>query len=374
MKKLGFGMMRLPLLDKDDPRSIDEETVKKMIDTFLSRGFTYVDTAYMYHDYQSERAVKTCLVDRYARDAFVLADKLPVIFLKKKEDVERIFEEQLSKCGVSYFDYYLLHNLNSHTIETCETYDCFSFLSGLKAQGLAKHIGFSFHDSPALLEEILSRHPDVDFVQLQINYLDWENPAIASRACYEICRIYHKPVTVMEPVKGGTLAELPPQALDVFAAIDPALSPACWALKFAAQLDGVDMVLSGMSSFAQLSANTAFMQQTPVMSPREESAYQSVVDILHASIPIGCTGCAYCEEACVKHIPIPRYFALYNADSQALNKDFSIQSAYYNNYAKRFAKASACLHCGKCTKHCPQHLDIPRWLEAVAERFETAEQ
>ena len=230
MKKLGLGMMRLPLIDKDDSKSVDLPTVCKMVDTFLEQGFTYFDTAYMYHGYTSELVVKEALVKRHPRESFVLASKLPSMSLREEGDQERIFAEQLEKCGVDYFDYYLIHNLGVKNYETAQKFDSFGYVSRLKAEGKVRNMGLSFHDSAEMLDRILTEHPEVDFVQIQLNYLDLDNPRIQSRACHEVCVKHGKPIIVMEPVKGGTLARVPERVESLFSAMHPDWSAASWAI------------------------------------------------------------------------------------------------------------------------------------------------
>ena len=259
MKKLGFGYMRLPLNNVEDQKSIDYKTLNSMVDTFIERGFNYFDTAHMYHNFTSETALRESVVKRYPRESFTVATKMPTMFLKTAEDHERIFNEQLERCGVEYFDYYLLHNLNVSHYKIAEGLDSFAFIEKKKKEGKIRNTGFSYHDNAILLDEILRAHPEVDFVQLQINYMDWNNEAIQSGKCYAAARKHNTPIIVMEPVKGGTLANVPEKAQRLFRETRPDWSDSSWAIRYAASHEGVLTVLSGMSTANQLSDNTAYM-------------------------------------------------------------------------------------------------------------------
>ena len=305
-KKLGFGLMRLPHIEENGQSRIDMDLVKKMVDKFIERGFTYFDTAWMYCNGKSEEATKEFLVERYPRDKFTLTTKLPSYMLKCEADRDKIFNEQLRRTGAGYFDYYLIHDVNSNSVKTFEELHCFDWIVEKKKQGLVKTIGFSFHDGPELLDRILTEYPQMEFVQLQINYLDWENKAVQSRACYEVAVKHNKKVIVMAPVKGGMLANVPEEVADMFKEYDSKMSVASWAIRFAASLENVIMVLSGMSTMEQLEDNISYMGDFVPLRDNEVAMAHRAADIINRNIAIACTGCSYFTVDCPKNIAIPK--------------------------------------------------------------------
>ena len=371
-KKLGFGMMRLPLTDPDNSGSIDFAELNKMVDAYLENGFTYFDTAWMYCDCKSEDAVKKALVMRHPRESFTITTKLPSYMLKNPEDRDYVFNEQLRKTGAGYFDYYLIHDVNSGSISTFERLDCFNWLKEKRAQGLVKKAGFSFHDGPELLDRILTDYPWLEFVQLQINYLDWDSAGVQSRASYEVALKHNKAIFVMEPVKGGMLANVPQEAAEMFKNHAPSMSVPSWAIRFAASLENVELVLSGMSNMQQLNDNMGYMSDFVPLNEEEIAMVHKAAEIINSDIAIACTGCAYCVVDCPKNIPIPKYFSLYNADlkERVNNKGWTAQTGYFGTLTAKFGKPSECIGCGKCEKMCPQHLHIRDYLKDVAAHFE----
>ncbi len=369
-KKLGFGCMRLPLLDKDDQTSFDTELLNKLVDTFIEKGFSYFDTALTYHGFKGEEAVRKALVERHPRASFTLATKLPPRMLNAEEDQERIFNEQLEKCGVTFFDYYLIHNIGYSAYSQACQYKTFDFVQRKKREGRIKNAGMSFHDTPELLDEILSAHPELDFVQLQINYIDWENPAIQSRRCYEVARKHNIPIIVMEPCKGGNLAEVPQEAESLMKTTRPDASVPSWAMRFATSQEGVTMVLSGMNTLEQVLDNTSYMSDFKPLDEEEYAVIKRVTEVINKNTAIPCTTCRYCEEGCPKKIAIPDYFVLYNSAKRAVTNNFSSQFVYYLNLTSNHGKAGDCIDCKRCEKACPQHLNVTQFLKDVSSTFD----
>ena len=363
--------MRLPLLDERDRSTVDVEMLKGMVDRYLERGFTYFDTAHRYHDEASEPAARKALTERYARDRYVLTNKITLNYIRRPEDQEPFLRRQLEICGVDYFDNYLLHNMGAVWYPAAERLGTFRFLREMRDKGLVRRIGFSFYGTAEVLEQILKGHPETELVQLQINYLDWEDPNIQSRRCYEVARKYGKEIVVMEPVKGGTLVNLPEEAAALLRQADPSASPASWAIRFAAGLDGVLTVLSGMTTPEQLEDNTGYMGQFQPLSPEEVNLLERVAAVIRSKAEIACTSCRYCTTECPKRIAIPEYFGLYNNMKRLKNTGYTAkQKVYYANLAKTHGKASDCIRCGLCEKNCPQRLPIRGLLETVSEALE----
>ena len=367
-KKLGFGCMRLPIIG-DKTENIDFDTFSKMVDTFMGQGFTYFDTAYPYHNEKSEEAVRKCLVERYPRDSFLLADKMPVWLVKTNEDYQKIFDTQLERTGATYFDFYLLHALNKERFDFLQETGGFEFGTKMKAEGKVKNLGFSFHDSAEVLDEILTTHPEVDFVQLQINYFDWNSINVQSGDCYAVAEKHNVPIIVMEPVKGGTLANLIGKPAELLQELNPEASYASYAIRFVASLPNVMMVLSGMSTMEQMLDNTSYMKDFVPLTSKEKDVIKKVTSALEEMKSIRCTSCQYCVKGCPKQIRIPSIFTVYNMSMQFGITD-SIRRQYREVTGEERGKASDCIACGKCEQQCPQHLSIRELLKEVASSLE----
>ena len=364
MKKLGFGLMRLPV--KEDG-AIDMEHFTKMVDRFMEEGFTYFDTAYPYHGGRSESAFGEAVAARYPRDAYTVTSKMPVFLIEKAEQYPTIFAEQLEKCKVDYFDYYFLHSLDGKSYEKVKEHRGFEFVNEKKKEGKIKHVGFSYHGNAEDLDRMLTEHPETELVQLQINYIDWDDAIIQSGKCYDVCMKHGVQVSIMEPLKGGSLATPPEKAAEILKAAAPELSVASWGIRFAASLDNVLVVLSGMSSIDQLEDNMSYMKDFKPLTDKEQATVKDVVKIINDAIAIKCTSCHYCTDGCPMNIAIPEYFGLYN--SQHLYGMGENLKGNFRRLSNGRGLPSECIACGQCESHCPQHLPIIENMAKVAEIF-----
>ena len=365
-KNFGFGMMRLPMKDTQ----VDVEQTNAMVDYFLDNGFNYFDTAHGYLQGLSEKAVKTCLSSRHDRSEYILTDKLTGSFFQSQQDIRPFFQSQLDATGVEYFDFYFMHAQNAREFEKFKKCKAYETAFDLKKEGKVKHVGISFHDRAEVLDQILTEYPEIEIVQIQFNYLDYNDLSVQSKLVYEVCEKHNKPVLVMEPVKGGNLVKLPQDAQQVLDALHGG-SNASYAIRFAASFKNMEVVLSGMSTLEQMKDNVSFMKEFVPFTEEEFEAVEKVAEVFYSHHMIPCTGCHYCveENHCPKNIRIPDMFSTYNT-----KKTFGDWNAdyYYNNVlvSDTHAKASACLKCGKCEKVCPQHLSIRELLKDVAAEFE----
>lgn len=361
-RNFGFGCMRFQMKDGE----VDLEAVKQQVDRFLDEGFNYFDTAHGYLEGKSELALREALVRRHDRESFTLTNKLTDAYFKTEADIRPFFQSQLEACGVEYFDFYLMHAQNKNNYEHFKQCHAYETALALRDEGKIHHFGISFHDSPEVLEQILTDYPQIEVVQIQLNYIDFDAPAVQSRRCYEVCRKFGKPVIVMEPVKGGHLANLTEDAAQVLTALGGG-SPASYAIRFAASFEGIFMVLSGMSSNEQLEDNISFMKDFRPLDAREHAAVEEVCRIMNEKRVVACTACRYCVEGCPQRINIPGLFSCMNA--KQLYRDWNADY-YYNIRTQGRGKASDCIECGACEQTCPQHLPIRSLLKDVAKEFE----
>ncbi|MBR4471624.1 MAG: aldo/keto reductase [Erysipelotrichaceae bacterium] len=363
-KKLGFGLMRLPKLEDG---SIDVEQTKDMVDLFLENGFTYFDTAFVYEG--SEDAIRQALVERYPRESYTLATKMNGwLGCDDEASCKAQFDTSLQRTGAGYFDYYLLHALQENTYQKYDEYHVWDYVKQLKEEGKVKHYGFSFHAKPELLEELLTLHPDVDFVQLQINYADWEDENVQSRRNYEVCVKHGKPVVVMEPIKGGSLANPLPQIAEMFKGYNPDDSAASWAIRFVASLENVMVVLSGMSTLDQMKDNVSYMKDFKPLNEEEQEIIVKARKILDEVEIVPCTACHYCTEGCPMGIPIPEIFSCLNAVLQY--NDMAAGKRRYERVTADKAKAGDCIQCGQCEGACPQRINVIERLQKASELFD----
>ena len=365
-KNFGFGCMRLPM----NGDQVDVAETTRMVDEFLAQGFNYFDTAHGYIGGKSELALKECLTSRYPREAYSLTDKLTDSYFKTEADIRPFFESQLEACGVDYFDFYLMHAQNADNFKKFKACRAYETAFALKAEGRIRHVGLSFHDRAEVLDQILTEYPQVEVVQIQFNYLDYDDIAVQSRKCYEVCRKHGKPVLVMEPVKGGSLVNLPEEAKKVLDDLHGG-SPASYAIRFAAGFPGMMMVLSGMSNMEQMKDNLSYMRDFKPLNETELAAVNKVQEIFHKMNMIPCTACRYCVEGCPQQISIPDLFAIMN--TKQLHHDWNADYYYEDVHTTPGHRASDCLKCGKCEKICPQHLPIRKLLEEVAKEFDKPE-
>lgn len=358
-----FGCMRLPM--KGD--KVDYDEFCKMTDAFIDSGFNYFDTAHGYISGKSETAIRDCVVKRYDRSRFILTNKLTDFYFKKESDIRPFFESQLELCGVDYFDFYLMHAQDNNNFEMFKRCRAYETAFELKKEGEIRHVGISFHDKADVLERILTEYPEIEVVQIQLNYVDYEDKGVDSKNVYEVCEKFGKPVLIMEPVKGGSLVNLPDEAKAVYDELNGG-SYASYALRFAAGFKNICAVLSGMSNMEQMNDNLSFMTDFKPLNEEEHKAVKKVCEIFKKQNLIPCTACRYCVDGCPKKILIPDLFSCFNAKEAFNNWN---QNYYYENVlTTRNGKASDCIKCGKCEKACPQHLEIRKLLTQVAEKFE----
>lgn len=366
--KLGFGFMRLPM--NGDKYDLDQTI--KMVDEYMAKGFTYFDTAYVYIGGTSEVAIKEAVVERYPRESFQVASKLPLWMAQTHEELQGLFDESLTRAGIEYYDFYLLHAMNEERFAHAEKIGAWDFVKKMKEEGKIKHIGFSFHDSAEVLDKALEKYKDItEFIQLQINYIDWESPSIESRKCYEVALKYDMPIIIMEPVKGGSLVNIPEKASEILKEVQPELSIPSWAIRYCASLKNIVTVLSGMSNQEQLDDNISYMENFQPLNEEEQTALTKAADIINSVPTIPCTNCKYCVEGCPQKINIPEMFKVDNINT-VFGKEGQapINPDGYAWAIKEGGKASECIGCGACEEQCPQHINIIEELQKIVGIYE----
>ena len=366
--KFGFGCMRLPLTDENDPTSIDQEPFNEMVDVYMEKGFSYFDTSYAYHHGASETAIRKAVVDRYPRESYQICDKMPTWALTDEKDNEKFINEMLERLDIDYFDVFFIHNINTPWFKLAEAHNAFEYAKKMKEEGTARKIGFSFHDHASLLEEVLDKYGDfLDVVQLELNYLDWEDPAIEAHKCYDLCVEHGLDVYVMEPLKGGVIVNPNDEIRNDFRQFNPDKSIASFALRFCASLEHVKMVLSGMRKMEDLLDNCDTFENFELLTAEENEFLEKMADKLNSSVAVPCSECGYCVDACPEMIPIPEYFSIYYLSKT--RPESNIYRLYFDKLADEKVSAKDCTFCGTCLDYCTQQIDIPEELENVCEHF-----
>ncbi|MEE1335680.1 aldo/keto reductase [Methanobrevibacter sp.] len=367
--KFGFGCMRLPLTDEKDPTSINQELFNQMVDIYMEKGFNYFDTSYAYHNGTSELAIRKAVVERYPRESYQICDKMPTWALTSEKDNEKFVNEMLERLNIDYFDVFFIHNINTPWLKLAEAHDAFEYIKKMKEEGTAKKIGFSFHDNASLLEKVLNKYGDfLDVVQLELNYLDWEDPAIEAHKCYDLCVKHGLDVYVMEPLKGGVIVNPNDEIKNDFKQFNPDKSIASFAIRFCASLEHVKIVLSGMSKMEDMLDNCDTYENFEPLTSEENEFLEKMADKLNSSVAVPCSECGYCVDACPEMIPIPEYFSIYNLSKN--RPESNIYRLYFDKLADEKVSAQDCTYCGTCLDYCTQHIDIPDELEKVCEHFE----
>ena len=368
--KFGFGCMRLPKIDENDETSINQEIFNEMVDIYMEKGFNYFDTSYAYHSGESEKAIRKAVVERYPRESFRICDKMPTWALKSPEDNDKFVEEMLERLSIDYFDLFLIHNINVPWLEKAEKNNTFEYVKKMKENGIAKKIGISFHDKAELLKEVLDKYGEMlDVVQLELNYLDWDDPSIESRKCYELCVKHDLDVIVMEPLKGGVIVNQPESIKKEFNQFNPNKSIASLAIKFCASLENVKMVLSGMNKMDDLIDNcNTYENFTPINQEEIDFLEKMALKLKEIRI-VPCSECEYCLDSCPCNIPISAYFNLYNLSK--IQPEYNNYRLYFDKLCDEKVAADECIKCESCIEYCTQKIDIPKELENLCKHFES---